>query len=77
MSRSTVFKNNQTQAIRVPKALAFPDSVKNVEITRQGNGLLITPLVKSDWETFFSTPGIDEDFLSDRNQDLPQSRKWK
>ena len=75
MSQSTVFKTNKTQAVRLPKAVAFPDHVKKVEITKQGDALLITP-IKSSWDEFFSTPGVDEDFLNDRKQGEPQKRKW-
>ena len=76
MSRSTVFKNNKTQAIRVPKALAFPDDVKEVEIRREGEGLVVIPIRKSSWAEFFSKPGIDEDFLNDRQQPPMQERDW-
>ena len=78
MPQSTVFKNNKSQAIRLPKAVAFPEHVKKVEITKQGDALLITPIAPtSSWEEFFSTPGVDEDFLKDREQGLPQERNWK
>ena len=77
MPRSTVFKNNKTQAIRVPKAVALPDHIKQVEVTRHGDGLLIMPVKKSVWDKFFSTPGVDADFMSDRKQDLPQQRKFE
>ena len=77
MPRSTVFKNNKTQAIRVPKALAFPDDVTAVEILKQGDNLLVMPIRKNKWEEFFSKPGVDEDFLQDREQGLPQERNWK
>jgi antitoxin VapB len=61
MTQSTVFKNNKTQAVRLPKALAFPDHVKKVNIIQHGDGLLILP-VKSTWEEFLSSPGIGDDF---------------
>lgn len=61
MTQSTVFKTNKTQAVRLPKALAFPDSVKKVNIIPHGEGLLILP-VKNTWEEFFSSPGIGDDF---------------
>lgn len=28
MTQETLFKSNQTQAVRLPKAVAFPDGVK-------------------------------------------------
>ena len=61
MTQSTVFKNNKTQAVRLPKALAFPDSVKKVKIIPQGEGLLILP-IKNTWEDFFKSAGIGDDF---------------
>ena len=74
MTHSTVFKNNKTQAGRLPKAVAFPDHVKKVKITPHGKGLLIEPIGGS-WEEFFKGPRMDDDFLKDRNQPLPQERE--
>ena len=76
MSRSTVFKNNKTQAIRVPKALAFPDDVKEVDIRREGEGLVVIPIRKRGWAEFFALPRIDEDFMNDRQQPPMQERDW-
>lgn len=73
MTQSTVFKTNKTQAVRIPKAMAFPDHVKQVNIIPHGNGLLIVPISKS-WDEFFNGPRIDEDFLIDRNQPPQQER---
>jgi antitoxin VapB len=61
MTRSTVFKTNKTQAVRLPKSVAFPDHVKKVTITPHGDGLLIMPYQNS-WEEFFNSPGIGDDF---------------
>ena len=73
MTQSTVFKTNKTQAVRIPKAMAFPDHVKQVNIIPHGNGLLIVPISKG-WDEFFNGPRIDEDFLIDRNQPPQQER---
>ena len=79
MARSTVFKSNKSQFIRIPKALAFPDDVSEVEICRQGECLVISPIraagSKFSWAEFFAKPGIDEDFLQDREQPPMQERK--
>jgi antitoxin VapB len=61
MTQSTVFKNNKTQAVRLPKALAFPDHVKKVNIVQQGDSLVITPIAAS-WEEFMRSAGIGDDF---------------
>jgi antitoxin VapB len=73
MAQSSVFKSNKSQAIRLPKAVALPEHVKKVEIIAQGNTRLIVPAGGS-WEAFFDGPRIDEDFLDDRRQPLPQRR---
>jgi antitoxin VapB len=74
MSQSTVFKSNRSQAIRLPKAVALPDHVKKVDIIKLGNSRLITPS-GSSWDEFFAQPSIGEDFMSDREQPMPQERK--
>jgi len=38
LAQSTVFKNNKSQAIRLPKPVAFPDGVKIVDIVKIGRG---------------------------------------
>jgi antitoxin VapB len=41
---AAVFKSNRSQAVRIPKGLAFPDDVKRVNVTRLADGsLLLTP----------------------------------
>lgn len=75
MAQSTVFKSNKTQAIRLPKAVAFPEHVKKVEITPHGAGLLIRPIGAS-WEDFMKGPRMDADFMKDRDQPMPQDRKF-
>jgi antitoxin VapB len=65
MARSTVFMNNRSQAVRLPKEVAFPRSVKRVEVIKLGRARVITP-VGSAWDTFFDGPRATDDFLSDR-----------
>jgi antitoxin VapB len=76
MTLSTIFKNNKTQAIRIPKSAAFPDDVKQVDVIKQGENLLIVPVRAKSWEEFFKLPRIDADFLDDREQSRPQERNW-
>ena len=44
MARTTVFMNNRSQAVRLPKALELLDGVKQVEITAIGRARLISPV---------------------------------
>jgi antitoxin VapB len=57
-ANSTLFKSNRSQAVRIPKDLAFPDSVKKVIVRKVGKSRIITP-VDALWEDFFAMPGID------------------
>jgi antitoxin VapB len=74
MVRSTVFKSNRSQAVRLPKAVALPDDVKEVEIVKLGRSRLITPAGGS-WEEFFNGPRASDDFMRDRDQPPPQERE--
>ncbi len=67
MTRSTVFKNNKSQAIRLPKDVALPDSVKRVEIVKLGKSRLIAP-ADTVWDSFFDGPGVSDDFMAAREQ---------
>lgn len=68
-----IFKSNQTQAVRLPKAVAFPDSVREVEIVVLGRSRLITPAGQS-WDEWFDQPAASEDFMAERGQDTEQAR---
>lgn len=54
-AETKIFQSNRSQAVRIPKALAFPENVKDVIVRREGNRLVITPK-DSFWDDFFSRP---------------------
>lgn len=58
MIKTTLFLSNKTQAVRLPKDVAFPDHVKEVCIIKEGNRLVIVP-AESSWGDFFNEPGVD------------------
>ena len=53
MTRTKLFRSNRSQAVRLPKSLAFPDSVKEVSIVREGKRLVIAPS-NAVWDDFFA-----------------------
>ena len=69
-----IFKNNRSQAIRLPKEVAFPESVKDVEITAIGNKRVIAPVSQS-WDEWFNEPGVSTDFMTVRIQPEDQRRE--
>lgn len=44
VTSTVLFKSNQTQAVRLPKNVAFPDGVREVEIVVVGNSRVISPV---------------------------------
>ena len=56
--RATVFKSNRSQAVRLPKAVAFPDDVKELRVIQEGRSLLLVP-ADAVWTDFLAEPGID------------------
>ena len=71
MTRTTLFKSNKSQAVRLPRDVAFPDRVKTVTIIREGKRRIIVP-ADASWDDFFDAPGID---LGDREQPDAQVRE--
>ena len=70
-ARSSLFKSNRSQAVRLPKELAFPDGVKQVAIRKVGKARIILP-ADAAWDDFFDRPGAD---LALREQPQPEQRE--
>ena len=75
MARSTVFVTNRSQAVRLPKAVAFPDGVHQVEIIKLGHSRLVTPIGRRGDEFFVNGPRASEDFMSEREQPGAEQRE--
>jgi antitoxin VapB len=71
MTRTTVFQSNRSQAVRLPKDVAFPEGTKEVTILRDGKRRVIVPS-NVLWDDFFDAPGVD---LGEREQLKAQSRE--
>ena len=72
--KTRIFKSNRSQAVRLPKEVAFSGSVKDVEITAIGNKRIISPAGQS-WDEWFDGPGVSSDFLANREQPEDQHRE--
>ncbi len=73
-AQTKIFKSNRSQAVRLPKAIAFPESIKDVEITAIGNRRIITPVGQS-WDEWFASSGVSPDFMEKREQPEDQIRE--
>lgn len=72
-----LFLSNKSQAVRLPKAVAFPEGVSEVTIVTVGKSRLITP---SDaiWDDFFDLSDsnvVSDDFINSRDQPEPEQRE--
>ncbi len=73
--RASIFQNGRNQAVRLPQDLKFPESVKEVQVKRHGDSILLSP-VRPDWASFFALETeVPEDFLTQRGDAPPQSRE--
>jgi antitoxin VapB len=66
VARSKLFMTHKSQAVRLPKDVAFPEDVLEVEIIKAGNSRIVTPVGKR-WSDFFENgPFVSDDFLAER-----------
>lgn len=54
-AHTKLFKLNRSQAVRLPKSVAFPDGVEEVIVRRVGKSVVISP-ANSYWSDFFDRP---------------------
>ncbi len=69
-ARTALFRSNRSQAVRLPKNVAFPEGVREVCVVKEGKGRLVLP-AEAVWDDFFDTDGID---LPPRDQPRAQER---
>ncbi len=70
LARTSLFLSNRSQAVRLPKAVAFGEAVRDVVIVPDGPRRIIAP-ADAAWDDFFDAPGID---FGDRQQPAMQRR---
>nr|WP_314087787.1 type II toxin-antitoxin system VapB family antitoxin [uncultured Shinella sp.] len=75
MANSTVFISNRSQAVRLPKAVAFPAEVHQVDILKIGRSRVIVPQGQRWDDLFLNGPRVSDDFLSERVQPAAEERE--
>lgn len=66
MNRAKLFKNGDSQAIRLPKEFRFKG--REVYIRRDGNNIILTPIDDAVDRLWNSLSLFSEDFQIERNQ---------
>jgi len=74
MEQATVFQINRSQAVRLPKSIAFPADVKRVDVVAMGRVRILIPAGES-WESWFDGEGVSADFMESREQPSNQIRE--
>lgn len=74
MVTTKLFTSNTTQAVRLPKAVAFPDDVTEVEIVVDGDARIIVPAGRRLDYFFAHRVGVSDDFMTERDQPDTQER---
>ena len=69
-ARTTLFLSNRSQAVRLPRAVAFGEGVREVVVMQDGPRRIIAP-AEAAWDDFFEAAGVD---LGDRQQPEAQRR---
>ncbi|MFO7481491.1 type II toxin-antitoxin system VapB family antitoxin [Oceanibaculum nanhaiense] len=75
MTSSTVFTSNRSQAVRLPKAVAFPEGVHQVDILKIGSSRVIVPRGRRWDDLFLHGPRVSDDFMSEREQPSLEDRE--
>ena len=73
MKTAKLFKNGQSQAVRLPRDFRFDDDY--VFIKKEGKVVMLIP-AKGLWQSLFnSLDKFSDDFLAERKQPLTQKRE--
>jgi antitoxin VapB len=73
MKTAKIFRNGQSQAVRLPKEFRFKDD--HVYVKKSGNVVMLIP-AKDSWESLFdSLDKFSDDFMSERKQPKVQTRE--
>lgn len=74
MKTAKVFKNGQSQAVRLPKEFRFEDDY--VFVKKSGNVIILIP-AKNSWASLLnSLTKFSDDFMTERNQPKTQVREY-
>jgi antitoxin VapB len=73
MKRAKLFRNGQSQAVRLPKEFRFEGDF--VFVKKSGNAVVLLP-AKGIWDSLIgSLDKFSKDFMSDRGQPTSQDRE--
>jgi antitoxin VapB len=73
MKTAKIFRNGQSQAVRLPKEFRFEDDF--VYIKKSGNAVILLP-AKNSWDSLVASLNeFSDDFMTERRQPKAQRRE--
>jgi len=60
-TRAKLFTNGRSQAVRIPKEIAF-SGIDAVNVEKKGNAIILTP-ARLTWESLTELPPAEADFI--------------
>ena len=72
MHTATLVTDGESQTVKLPKACRF-EGVTEVEVTRDGESIVLTPKRKS-WLSLAGAPKAGDDFLAERPDLIEEGR---
>ena len=73
MEQGAIFRSNRSQAVRLPKAAAFPEGIKRVDVIVLGRTRILAPAGES-WDSWFDGESVSDDYMTSRDQPADQER---
>lgn len=74
MVQTRIFKSNKSQAVRLPKPVALPEGIEEVDVVAVGQNRIISP-AGSGWDEWFDNDSVTKDFMEKRSQPPNQERE--
>ena len=75
MATGSIFENNRTQAVRLPRETRFPEGIKKVTVRIVGKDRVLSP-VESTWDSFFEAEqSVTDDFMEERSTQHQDERE--
>lgn len=65
MAHAKVFKNGNSQAVRLPKEFRFPADTEEVKIHREGERIILEPVPVEEWSDSFIDGWVEVRILLD------------
>lgn len=74
--KTRLFFSNKTQAVRLPKEVAFAEGVEEVDILVMGDARVVTPAGTGLEWWFKHGATVSDDFMLEREEVPEQERNW-